>query len=263
MYSAQDVENSESQSHQTQSVVWITGASSGIGRELALQLAQLGHWVIASARSEERLQALAAEHPNIEPLVADVTDVEIMAQVGRRLRRLTARLDRVILNAGSCEYFDVEQPDWQMMSRVMSVNYFGVVNSLAVALPLLQASDRAHLVAMASQASRVPFPRAQAYGASKAALTYLMESLGVDLASQKIHTTVVQLGFVKTPMTAVNDFPMPFMVSAEEAASEMIAQFDRYPRVIRFPRRISWLISIGEKFPAFWSRFIAPKLSRA
>ena len=90
-----------------------------------------------------------------------------------------------------------------------------------------------------------------------------MESLGVDLASQKIHTTVVQLGFVETPMTAVNDFPMPFMVSAEEAASEMIEQFDDYPRVIRFPRRISWLISIGEKFPAFWSRFIAPRLSRA
>jgi short-subunit dehydrogenase len=241
--------------------IWITGASSGIGRHLAIKLANLGHRVIISARNRQALEEMASEHEGLIPLAVDVAAPGAKENACRRLAQLTPRLDRIILSAGCCEYFDVDRPDWQMMERVMSVNYFGAVNSIAAALPLMGANG--HIVAMASQASRVPFPRAQAYGASKAALTYLLESLGVDLHSKGIDVTVVQLGFVDTPMTADNDFPMPFLMSAEAAADQLLRQLSQRPRFIRFPRRLSWMISLGQKMPGLWYRYIAPRLSRA
>lgn len=243
-------------------VIWVTGASSGIGRQLALRLAQAGNKVIATARSVEALNQLASEHDNIRVLVADVSDADSTHTLAQTLASYTPVLDRVILNAGVCEYFDITEPDWKMMQRVMAVNYFGAVNCLAAAYPLLQKSCSGHIVAMASQASRVPFPRAQAYGASKAALTYFIESLGVDLADTSIKSTVVELGFVDTPMTASNDFPMPFTMTVDNTVEALIDGMMARPRFIRFPKRLSWMISLARSLSGLWYHQVAPRLSR-
>ncbi|MGH1371048.1 MAG: SDR family NAD(P)-dependent oxidoreductase [Cellvibrionaceae bacterium] len=247
----------------TGETIWITGASSGIGRQLAINLAAAGNQVIVTARNLEALKELEMQHAGIRALDMDISHSRCVAPMTARLRDLTPVIDRLFINAGACEYFEVNDPDWTMMERIMAVNYLGAVHCLAAALPLLKRANQGHIIAMASQASRVPFPRAQAYGASKAALTYLIESLGVDLADTPITTSIVQLGFVKTPMTAENDFPMPFAMTTEQTAERLIAELMARPRVIRFPRRLSGFISVARLFPAFWYQVVAPRLSRA
>jgi len=143
-----------------------------------------------------------------------------------------------------------------MLKRVMDVNYFGAVNTLAVALPLLRKAPnhQAHVVAMGSLASVVPFTRAQAYGASKAALRYFFDSLRIDLADENISVTVVQPGFVDTPLTAQNNFSMPFMLSVQKAAAIIINRLEKKPRTVRFPRRLAWLLLLAAHVPGVWQR---------
>jgi short-subunit dehydrogenase len=243
-------------------VIWITGASTGIGRALALNLAEQGNTVIISARSQEALFELAGSHANLIALPFDVSCKDVVNRVREQLLDYSPFLDRVILNAGTCEYLDIETPDWDMMQRVMTVNYFGAINTLAVAMPLLEAhpDNKAHIIGVASLATVVPFSRAEAYGASKAALQYFFDSLRVDLVKKSIDVTVINPGFVKTPLTDKNDFPMPFLLSSEQAASRMAKAIAQRPRQYDFPGRLKWLLKALGFFPSFWNKVVAPSL---
>ncbi len=245
-------------------VVWITGASSGIGRELARQMAAAGATVIASARREASLQALTAEPGDIRALPFDVTDASALDQVRDRLRDMTHYLDRAIFNAGTCEYLDIHQPDWDMMRRVMATNYFGLVNSLAVAMPLLQQQPegRGHIVGVASQATFAPFARAEAYGASKAATQYFLDALRADLHDTGMDVTVINPGFVKTPLTERNDFAMPFLMPVDRAAARMLTAIQLRRRQCDFPRRLKWMLNLLSVLPAVWYKLVTPALSR-
>ena len=143
----------------------------------------------------------------------------------------------------------------------MDVNYFGVINSLQIALPLLRRCPRfAHIVGVASLAAEVPFPRAQAYGSSKAAVEYFLNALRVDIAQENIDVTVIKPGFVSTPLTDQNDFDMPFLMSADEAGDRMVSAIARRPETFSFPRRLSGLLFFFRLFPGLWNRWVAPKL---
>lgn len=244
-------------------VIWVTGASSGIGRAIALELAAMGNQVIASARGQQALDELAALDANIIPLVFDVGRDDLADAMRQQIQQHSIYLDRVILNAGSCEYLDVSQPDWSMMQRIMQVNYFGAVNTLAVAMPLLQASPsaNAHIVGVASLATVVPFAKAEAYGASKAALQYFLDALRLDLQPQNIDVTVINPGFVQTPLTDKNTFSMPFMISAEQASRRIVQAIARRPRQYDFPGRLKWLLKVLGAVPIFWNKVIAPSLN--
>ncbi len=244
--------------------IWITGASSGIGRELAIKLAQADNTVFVSARSRAALDGLRAQDPQrLIPLVCDVGDRESMADAGRKLRAMTDSLDMVILNAGTCEYVDNADLDLDMFERVFAVNFFGVVNCLALAKPLLQrAQRRGHIVGIGSLSTVVGLPRAEAYGASKAAMQYLLDSLRVDLIHEKIDVTVVRPGFVETPMTAANDFPMPFVMNTEQAAASILKGIAQRRRMVEFPRRLSWSLRIAAMWSGLWYSVMAPRLSR-
>lgn len=242
--------------------IWITGASSGIGRAMALALAQQGNTIYASARSEPALAQLAASQANIIPVAFDVTCVDQIERVGQHIQQRSKYLDRVILNAGDCEYFDIETPDWDMMRRVIEVNYLGAINALALALPLLQArpGGKGHLVGVVSLATVVPFPRAEAYGSSKAALQYFYDSLRLDLAKQGVDVTVVNPGFIKTPLTDKNDFPMPFLLPVDTAAQRIVRAIERRPRQFDFPRRLKYSLKLLGCSPTVWNKFFAPFL---
>ena len=244
--------------------VWITGATSGIGLEITRQLAATGKRVIATGRNEEALSRLHSEH-GVETMAADIALDGAAQQLMEGLQQHTDHLDRVILNAGTCEYFNVKQPDWDLVRRVMAVNFDGTLNCLEASLPLLlrHRIPRGHLVAVGSQASRAAFPRAQAYGASKAAVSYFMECMAVDLASEGIDVTVVQPGFVDTPLTRRNDFSMPFLMSAERAAALILRKLEDRPLHLNFPWRLSALLALGELAPRFWCRNVATRLSRS
>ena len=243
-----------------QKVIWITGASSGLGRSTALQLAKRGALVIASARSQSALEELAAESDNIRPLVCDITDAGGFVALGEKIAAISPHIDQAILNAGNCEYLDFPDPDWSAVRRVMEVNFFGTVNCVEFVLPLLRAGHghRPHLVVVASQVTAAPFPRAEAYGASKAALQYFCDSLRLDLAHEQIDVSVINPGFVDTPLTRKNDFDMPFLMDVEEAARRIVAKLDARPRSYSFPLRLSLLLSLSWLAPRLWQKSVAP-----
>ncbi len=240
--------------------IWITGASTGLGRELAIGLAKQGHQVFASARSQAPLRELAEQYSNIIPLIFDVSDRSQMTLVKQQIESHTPRLDQIILNAGNCEYLDIKNPDWDMMRRVMDVNYFGAVNSLEAVWPLLGSGS--HIVVTSSIATLSPFPKAQAYGASKAALNYFISCMKVDLREQNIDVTIVEPGFIDTPLTERNDFPMPFLMSSEKAANIILAKLDKRPFRIRFPFLFSAFLRLAFARPNIWFDWIAPKLAK-
>lgn len=243
---------------QLRRTIWLTGASSGIGHSLAIQLANQNHKVLVSARSDDALQELACLYPNIIPVPFDVTDKQQIPTVRTELLKHTAQLDQIIINAGNCEYLDINHPDWSMMERIMSVNFFGMINTLDVAMPLLGRGS--HIVGVVSLATLLPFPKAEAYGSSKAAAQYFLDSLRVDLRQHDIDVTVVNPGFVKTPLTDKNDFSMPFLMSSEQAAQRICKAIDKRPRQYDFPSRLYWLLSTIALFPKLWSNRLAPFL---
>ena len=212
--------------------IWLTGASSGIGLAIAEQLAIEGHLLAVSARSEAPLQQLATRYPGqILVLPVDMTDAEAVQQAGQRIDEAWGALDWAILNAGTCEYVDVATFESAMFQRVMQAN----VQGIEAALPLLRKGNNPRLVGVGSSVTFCPLPRAAAYGASKAAVRYLFQSLELDLAQWNIGVTLVSPGFVETPLTAANDFPMPMQVSSDEAAGIIINGIHKGKRGIRFP----------------------------
>ncbi len=216
--------------------IWLTGASSGIGAALAQILLQQGHRLAVSARNAGALQSLAERFPQ-QVLLApgDLTDAEQVQAIGERIARHWGALDMAILNAGTCEYVDARQFEAALVARVMNSNLLAASHCIEVALPLLRKGVQPHLVGVGSSVSYLPLPRAAAYGASKAALRYLLESLRIDLASEGIAVTLVSPGFVDTPLTQKNDFPMPMRWPVDKAARHIASRLAKRPYEIAFP----------------------------
>lgn len=244
--------------------IWITGASSGLGRELTLQLAAAGNFIIASGRSRPALAELVALHPGrIKPFVLDVSEQLDGKVASAQLRDITDYLDMVICAAGICEYEDNFRFDPGSYQRQMDVNFLGAVRVFHLALPLLQAAQaRPQFVAISSLSSCVGMPRAEAYGASKAALNYFMQSLRADFAKLPMDFSLVRPGFIATPLTSHNDFPMPFIQSAQSASSHIIKQLAKRKFTIDFPRKLSWPLRLAGAFFNSWCRWIAPRMTR-
>ncbi len=248
--------------NQTKSqIIWVTGASSGLGRSLVLLLADLGHQVIASARDVKALHDLQLLNSNIDAVPCDIEDESSLADAQSKIKDKFSAIDQVILNAGSCEYLDFPEPDWLSVRRVMEVNYFGTINCLKVALPLLRNSHalRPHIVTIASLVTNAPFPRSEAYGASKAALQYFFDCLRHDLAADNIDVTVVNPGFVDTPLTRKNNFDMPFLMDSDQAANRIIKNIASRPRVYNFPKRLQGLLLVSKFLPSVWQKMVSQK----
>jgi len=231
-----------------QLAVLITGASSGIGLALAQHYIRQGFAVIACGRNEQSLATMSLA----TPLVFDITDIEQVAAASIRLQQLLQanawQLHHIILNAGSCEYIDdALHFDSALFSRVINTNVIAMGYCLEHFLPLLSLGGRLGL--MSSSATYLPFSRAEAYGASKAAITYLGRSLRVDLARHGIGVSIICPGFVKTPLTAKNDFSMPMQISAEKAAIDIFNGMQRQRREIHFPTKFTWLLKLASLLP--------------
>ncbi|MGB0782641.1 MAG: SDR family NAD(P)-dependent oxidoreductase [Marinomonas sp.] len=244
-----------------QGVVWITGASSGIGLALTKQFLDAGWKVLASARGQGGLTPLLSQHEQLHFIPFDIADASQVSEVQAALMAHTDVLDCALLNAGTCEYLDMSDtdPDWKMMDRIMSVNFIGLVNSVETCLPLLKKAARPHLVGVSSQAVQAAFPQAEAYGASKAAVRYFLSSLRMDLKPFNIDVTCLMPGFVDTPLTQKNTFDMPFLMSADEAAKRMFSALDSRPFEYAFPKRLSAILWAGRYFPKWWLAKLAPK----
>ena len=225
--------------------VVITGASSGMGRQLAKDYAKTGFQVYACARSQKPLNTLAEESDGaIVPIVVDVSSKE---EVAERFDQLSG-IDVIILNAGTCEYVDINNFDSTLFERVFQVNFFGVIYCVEALLPKLNKGGK--IVIVGSMARLLPFTRSEAYGSSKAAIDYFTKSLSVDLSDRDIKVISVDPGFVKTPLTDKNDFSMPFLVSVEYASKVIIEKVSKGSLFISFPRRLSWILSFCHLLPS-------------
>lgn len=238
-----------------QSICLITGASSGLGRALALEYAGRGWKVIAVARSAKRLAEVvnlglqANATSQILPLSLDVTDNTAVDKAIQQIAMMVPQLDLVMLNAGTCEYVDL--PDWPLdaFQRTFAINFHAVAMMVPKILPLLQLANEPKLAIVSSLAHYFPFTRAEAYGASKAALSYFTDSLRVDIAGSGIQVTLVEPGFIDTPLTQANDFSMPFMLTAEDAASRIANAIHKGALRYRFPKRLVFSLSLLNLLP--------------
>lgn len=226
--------------------ILITGATSGIGEALCLKYQQLGYQIIACGRNAQKLAQLAT-YQNITVVAVELC---IEEQVNQKLQDL-GTLDLVILNAGSCEYIDdAKQFDAKLFSRVINSNLMAMGYCLGILLP--QITRGGQLALVGSSASYLPFSRAQAYGASKAAVAYLARSLALDLKTEKIDVSLISPGFVKTPLTDKNDFNMPMQISAEQAAEEIIKGLNKRTFDIHFPKKFTLILKALSLMPDSW-----------
>jgi NADP-dependent 3-hydroxy acid dehydrogenase YdfG len=244
-------------------VIWLTGASSGIGEALAENLAPLCTHLYISARSAEKLSHLENAFSNITAIAADITDEASLAAAVAQIQAEAGRLDTVIANAGTCEYVDVNQFDTALFRRVLETNVLGLVNTVGAALPLLKQSKRGYIVGVSSSVAMLAMPRAQAYGSSKAAVTHFLESMKADLTPLGLDVSVVSPGFVKTPLTDVNDFPMPMRITADQAAKEIVKGLRKRTWHIHFPKRFTFILWMLGHLPAFLRHKITAAMSRS
>ncbi|MBN1956857.1 MAG: SDR family NAD(P)-dependent oxidoreductase [Desulfuromonadales bacterium] len=210
--------------------VLITGATSGIGRQLAQDYRRDGHQVWAVGRSQVELDQLEAQ--GISTLCLDLLDRQATVDGLAFLQSL----DLAILSAGSCEYIDIPDFDSALLARVMRINVETMAHSIEGLLPALKKGTAPRLVGIGSSAAYLPLPRAEAYGASKAAIAYLINTLRVTLEPEGVAVSLVCPGFVKTPLTDRNDFPMPFLVSVEEASRAIRTGIAKGRAEIHFPK---------------------------
>jgi NAD(P)-dependent dehydrogenase (short-subunit alcohol dehydrogenase family) len=239
----------------THKTAWITGASSGIGRELALQLARSGLVVAASARNAELLGALARDAAaegkgRILPTPLDVTDLDACRAAAASVARvLGGPPDLVVLNAGT--YLPMGAHDFaaERFRAQIEPNLMGTAHMLDAVLPACLEAGKGHLVIVASVAGYRGLPTGAAYGATKAALINLAEALKFDLDPVGVKVQLVNPGFVKTPLTDRNEFAMPFLMPVEKAVARLIAGLGSRRFEITFPRRFTWQLKLLRLLP--------------
>lgn len=243
---------------------WIVGASSGIGAETAALLAAAGTQVAISARNAKALEALAAQHANLHVFPLDVTNEAAVARSFAAVEEALGPVDLVLVAAGTYAATNAANFTTQALRAMYEVNYLGVVNVLAAILPTLRARRAGHVAWIASVAGYRGLPQAAAYGPTKAALNNLAESLQPELARDGVRVTVVNPGFVRTPMTAQNDFPMPFLMDAQDAARRTVAGLAKGRFEVAYPLPFVLILKFARLLPlrlylALVRRFVLPK----
>ena len=233
--------------------VLITGATSGIGLALYEKYTAQGDNVIACGRDKHKLQKLCAKA--LKTVVFDMTEPAQIESVSVDIEEI----DILILNAGDCKYIDdAKHFDGKMFSEFISTTLSSLGALLQFFLPLVNKGGQA--VFVSSSATIMPFPRSEAYGASKAGMDYLANSLRLDLVCEEIGVTLVHPGFIKTPLTDKNTFEMPFLLSSEEAASRIFTGVNRRAKYLHFPRRLTVLLKVFSLLPSsLWQSIILTK----
>ena len=200
--------------------IWITGASSGIGKAVAEKFAKQGWKVAVSARRKELLDELA-KNPNITSFPLDVTDRTQITSVFKNILNEFSDLDICLFSSGTYEPKDEQKIDPDKIKNVIDVNFLGVVDCVKAVEDFFKNKKSGHISIVSSIASYRGLPNSSGYGPSKAALTNFSESIYFDFKKFGVRVSVVSPGFIKTPLTDKNEFPMPFLKPPEYAADKI------------------------------------------
>jgi NAD(P)-dependent dehydrogenase (short-subunit alcohol dehydrogenase family) len=230
----------------TGKVVWLVGASTGIGRATAALLHERGARVVVSARSPQALDSFVAVHPGSEAIALDATDHAALQAAAQHIVAAHGGLDLVMYCAGTYRAMRATQFDLDVALQHVRVNYDGALLLLDAVLPTLLAQAKTgrggHLSLVSSVAGFRGLPKSLAYGPTKAALINLAETLYLDLQPLGLGVSVVNPGFVETPLTAQNEFHMPALITPEQAAREIVTGWAKGDFEIHFPKRFTlWL----------------------
>jgi short-subunit dehydrogenase len=234
-------------------VVMITGASSGIGRGLAVELARGGARLGLVARRADVVQEVVREIESVGSqalaLPADVQDAGSLAAAADKLRAEFGPIDILIANAGIGPTRDAAEIDAAEIAGVINVNVIGATNSAAAVIPEMVKRSSGQLVVISSLAAYRGLPKSAAYCASKAAVSAFFESLRLDLAPKGIAVTIIHPGFIKTPLTAGRDAQMPFMMELDDAVKKMTRAIEKRRKCYSFPWQLATIVRAGMIMP--------------
>ena len=231
--------------------VWITGASEGIGKSVAIQMANEGYRVYISARSEDKLEIIASDYAGKGEIISaplDVTDREANKKCVERIIKEAGALAICILNAGTFKPVRGNDLKFEDFDFTHSVNIDGVVNGLIPAVDAMKEAGQGQIAIVSSVAGYGGLPKNGPYGLSKAGLINLAESLKYDFDKMNIKIQLITPGFIDTPLTEKNDFPMPFLMPVEKAAERVVHGLEKPNFEITFPRRFTYML----KFMNLW-----------
>lgn len=235
--------------------VWITGASSGIGLELAKLLdGDVAHIAI-SARSRDKLEKAQKAGRTLSAYPVDVTDKRAVAACVKEIEAAAGPIDLAVLSAGVWFPMEVDEFDLDKIRTSIDVNYMGTMNTIDALLPGMLKRGQGHLAIVASVAGYRGLPKSVAYGPTKAALINVAETLKSELEPRGIAVSVINPGFVDTPMTETNTFPMPGIIPVEDAAKKLLDGLEAGQFEIIFPRGFVYLMKSLRRMPNalfFW-----------
>ena len=232
-------------------VIWITGASSGIGKALALKFANEGWIVAASARRENLLQELNKENSNIHSFPLDVTNIDQCKSVFKKIIEKFNNVEISIFGTGIHDPKSEKEFNLDKIRKIMEVNYFGTMNSINSVYDYYNDKKSGQISIISSVAGYRGLPAAGAYCASKSALTSFAESLHFEMRRKNVRVSLVSPGFIKTPMTDQNDFPMPMIKPPEFAAEQIyIGLVKKKGFEIHFPKAFTYFLKFLSMLPS-------------
>jgi short-subunit dehydrogenase len=232
-------------------IIWITGASSGIGKALAIKFAENGWIVAASARRENLLNELKQINQNIYPFPLDVTEIENCKTVAKKILEQFKNIDICVFGTGMHDPKSEKTFNLKKIREIMEVNYFGTMNSINSIYEYFSEKKSGQISIISSVAGYRGLPAAGAYCASKAALTSFAESLNFDMLKKNVRVSLISPGFIKTPMTDQNDFPMPMIKSPEFAANEIYKGLTiKKTFEIHFPKAFTYFLKFLQILPS-------------
>jgi short-subunit dehydrogenase len=232
-------------------IIWITGASSGIGKALSIKFAENGWIVAASARRENLLNELKQINQNIYPFPLDVTEIENCKTVAKKILEQFKNIDICVFGTGMHDPKSEKTFNLKKIREIMEVNYFGTMNSINSIYEYFSEKKSGQISIISSVAGYRGLPAAGAYCASKAALTSFAESLNFDMLKKNVRVSLISPGFIKTPMTDQNDFPMPMIKSPEFAANEIYKGLTiKKTFEIHFPKAFTYFLKFLQILPS-------------
>ena len=247
-------------------VVLLTGASSGIGEGIAIALAKRGAILGLLARRESLLKELAQKCESAggtaRTLACDVTDAEAVQKAAGTLREEFGHIDILIANAGiggnNKETRDL-QPE--AVGAIIDINLMGAVNSVHAVLPQMLERGSGHLVAVSSLAGFRGLPKSAAYSASKAGMTAFFESARLDVQQKGVDVTIIQPGFIRTPLTEGRTNNMPFLMELNDAIPNFLNAIERKKKFAAFPWQLATIVRLGKIMPAWLYDRVAGRAS--